>query len=541
MALNSVDSDSVESYPAAMIRRSFNRQANRAIVASCALATACGGDFESDYDLNLVPYALVGQDPFSGDRVLELVIGHVDGTTEMHYLGLLSGEPTVDQLPPIPAGGWVGVLIEDAGGAPAEYDESQAVAWGVAQVPEGLATGEGKVTLDILLAEIGKVGDLNALNDNKARFHPAGAMLSSGAVYLFGGSDSTNGGVALDDILKLAATDSEKWLFSTIDKTLPLRDGLTGRYGAAAIVVEVNGAEQIYVTGGRGTPDNFPGNETTDGLLFDPLEDKFTYGDKTSHTGMAAARAEHGMLLLDSGKVLIYGGFGTSNSLGVEIFNPKNQKYDHITTTTHGSAYPSAAGLGNEGAMVCGGGTFDNAGGATIPTENCDTVTLQGLVTPGPSLPTPTLGLAMAELADGRILATGGVTTEVTDNSQLPATNQAWMYKNGNWNTLAGEMAVGRAHHRIVALPNGDAIIVGGTEVGGAVFPVLGPAVNCPELFDARAGTFEPLPCTNAGAGAHPIASAVANEGAFVFAGEDITGDDELGDAYGYIGFHPPL
>ena len=498
--------------------------------------TACGGDLESDYVLDLVPHVLSGQAPFEGERVLKLVVGDAAGETTISYLGPVNGEATLDNMPPIAEGGWVGIVVENAGGATGEYNQSELVAWGSAALPEALGLGGQTVEVDVLVAETGKVGDLGSLGDNQVRFNAAGAITSTGRVVLLCGTEDLLTTIADDRVYQLPTVDAGRWSF---DKVGNLPDG--GLIGLRAVSTIVDGQELIVVTGGRFDQSNVGADSSDSLLIWDPATDSFSYGDKDNHTNLLVGRSEHAMVAMQNGRVLIFGGFTNGLTNSIEMFNPKSKAIERINGEDFGTVYPAGTALGAAGALLCGGGTVGGESQPSAsPVDACNLVNLQGLVSDGPNLPTRSMGLAMATLADGRVLVTGGVTTTAAFQSAVPATNAAWLYNGSTWNTLPQSMAYPRALHKIVPLPNGDAIVVGGTTYGGGLFARLEEAVTCPEYFDGKSQTFSQLPCTGAGAGANPVASWSDTKGGFVLAGEDDLGGSD-GAAFGFIGFPPDL
>ena len=516
------------------------------------LLAGCGGGgdgdliIESDYALQIVPHALQGQEPFASGNELELVIVPDGGNAEIFYLGAIEGgQVQAESFPPIPEGATVGLLVESPGGEPGVYDEDLVVAWGASPIAEALGTGGVQATLDLLVAEVGAVGDLGVNSSARVRFGAGVAMTREGSVYLFGGgTDSNNPSDTTDKILKLDDIDTGAWGFEKIDTNIPSYDGLGSRYGLAAAVIDDAGQELIFVTGGRDDPGTVPSNSTNGAFLFDPATDTVVWGDKASHDRMFYGRSEHEMLVMDNGRVLIYSGWiGGNLDASIEVFNPANRKFEFSDAVTIGEVEVAAASMGSEGAIVCGGGNLSSQTSDTTPTKACDYVNLQGLVTPGPDLPDAAMSLAMARLADGRVLATGGIHQTVANLERVPAESSAWILENGSWSPLSASMNSPRAHHAIVPLPNGDAIVVGGTSEGGPVFAQAGPAEPCPEYFDSVANAFLPMsPCTNSGAGAAPGVSIQPDRGAFILAGEDLApGQEQLGDAYGFIGFPPTL
>lgn len=527
-----------QSYPARM-----RRPVPLALLV--CLSPGCGVEYASDYTLNLIPHTLTGQDPFVDGRTVELVLLAADGDSTTHFAGEIAGnELLVEELPPVEAGATVGLLVEDLGGEAGVPDLDLAVAWGSAIVQEPLATGEKTVDLNVLVAEIGTIGDMGVLADSRRAQGAGVAMLPSGDVYLFGGSAAGESvsEPPSDRIQWLTDMDSGTWTFDRIDEKIPTRDSIAGtRYGLAASVVDVDGELLVFVSGGRTQSGIIPGTPSSAGFLFDPVGQNIVWGDKDTHATMTIARSEHGQIVLDNQKVVIYGGHTGVVGASLEVFTPKSRKFDWIGSgLTHGDRYPAGASLGVAGALICGGGVV--AGNNTNPVDGCDQITLSGVVTSADSMIQPVMAHAMARLADGRVLATGGLVANVPDQTRIPATSDAWIFENDRWSRLPSTMRNPRAHHTIIPMPDGNALILGGTEQGGAVFPVPTPAVVCAEIFDAKAGTFREIdPCTNVGAGANPAWSKVDTDGAFVLAGFDAAASAPAGDAFGFIAFTPAL
>jgi hypothetical protein len=120
-------------------------------------------------------------------------------------------------------------------------------------------------------------------------------------------------------------------------------------------------------------------------------------------------------------------------------------------------------------------------------------VRLQGLLSkelsiqPLTSAPKFNYGIAAVKLADGRVLMTGGYTSQ----------NQAWLYdpRRDTWEPT-GNMSVGRMYMGLAALPDGRAFVAGSSWISGASDSnsVRLGVVYGAELWDPRTGLWTALP-----------------------------------------------
>jgi len=503
----------------------------------------CGGGADG-FTFALVPRTLESQSPFADSPDVKLLVRHASGVDEIYPLGAAGTGETVElgELPDIAAGSTIGVIAQSPGGAEDQYDPSLLVAYGQVELETGLSTSEDDIALEVLILEAAVMGEVGTLSNKNAVVSPGVALIPGGDVLLFGGADEPFEQPGTNQILRMSQTDSGDWEFSAIDQKMPNVDIAAGLTGCSATTVMVDGSALVFVAGGR------PGEEVTalDGgitqnstgaWLFDPATEEVVWDSKR----MTVGRSQHHALRLDNGKVLLYGGYrgfdGYSQPGSFELFDPEKKRFTFAETGA-GDFYEAAASLGPDGAMICGGSDRF----AEEPVSTCIQVSPSGDVGSADSLPEAVFGHAMVALGDGKILATGGVTTPTQANDTSPATDRAWLYNGSSWSPLDNVMALARARHVMIPTPEGKVLILGGVENAGPLYSFDGPAIQRSEVFDPETLQFELIggSLSDAGAGANPGFATWPGEGAFVFAGYDDVGTP-LSATYGFIGFGPDL
>jgi len=505
---------------------------------------ACGcGSTEEGYTFALVPRLIDGQQPFVDSPEVKLLIQHASGETEILSLGTAGSGDTVElgKISTIAAGSIVGVIAQTPGGAANEYDPSALVAYGQVAIEADLSTSADDIALEVFIPQAAAVGEMGRLPEKYVTFRGGLAMIPGGDALLFGGAGDDDDGTSR--ILRMSQTDASDWDFDRLSTSTPNIDGGKNLAGLTATTVMVDGSAQVFVAGGRPFLGN-TGDNSTQAYLFDPVTEEVVWGTANKDQQLSEGRSDHRALRIDDGKVLLYGGYtgpmGVGSLATFELFDPADQRF--ITDTlASGSLASAAAGLGPDGAMVCGG--TSRSGITSVPVTDCTQVSLSGVTVAAESLVDAVFGHAMAYLGDGQILATGGVLSAVDDYEAAAATASAWLYDGNSW-TRIDDMALARAHHAMIPTPEGSVIIIGGVVEAGVIFPQNGegPAVKCAELFDPATLSFEQIggSCTNSGAGAHPAIASWPGEGAITLAGRDTAGE-VLGRTYGFIGFGPDL
>ncbi len=271
--------------------------------------------------------------------------------------------------------------------------------------------------------------------------------------------------------------------------------------------VTLLGDGEVLVAGG-GNHDNKLMYNTAE--LYDPLTGKFTMTGSMK----AAHEGQSGTLLAD-GDVLIAGGDTGTGAIAstAELYHPRTGQF----ATTGSMPIPMtyyAATLLNDGRVLLTGaysapllydpqtGKITSAGSMTTARSQCATALLADgrvLFAGGdpPTAPgslwtalasaeifdprtdqfTPTGSMAHARifatatlLEDGRVLAVGGLDPQETNADGLPrdfASAEIYDPRTGTF-TATGSMTVGRASQAAVLLRDGQVLIIGGDNNGGA-------------------------------------------------------------------------
>lgn len=197
--------------------------------------------------------------------------------------------------------------------------------------------------------------------------------------------------------------------------------------------------------------------------------------------GLNALRAGHTFTKIATDKGLAVGGI-----TGTTI----TEEYDHttLTWTAVGSLanarYDHTATLLNTGKVLVTGGFTNADSGAVQATDTCE---LYDPTTKTWSLAAP-LPIALAQhratlLGDGTVLVTGGVANDTaTTANNYSSVGYVYDPTTNTW-SAAIPMVNARANHSQVLLPNGDALIA-----GGEISP-SDPISTC-EIYSHTAGTF---------------------------------------------------
>ncbi len=499
----------------------------------CLLLPACDG-VTSDFALTLQPREPIDQAVFDGDVSVRLLIREGD---DHRLLGLDArrGQQRRDGLPPL-MDAWVGLLVESPPRSAGAYDPDRMVAFGEVG-PFDLAR-DAEVASPVLVAETGRLGDLENLPEGASAVGAALALTPDGDAWLFGGADAWDplSTLALPRQLRLTDLHGGDWRFEDAG-AMPSVFGTSARFEPTATPVVVDGAPAVLVAGGRANGASPSGNHRS-AFLLDAGTRAVIWSGAT-----VTARSGHQALLLDSGRVLLVGGL-EGEEIGAQPANASFEIFDPATRTFEGGEaldVPArdlaVASLGPDGALVCGGAFLDED--VRTPSATCQRISQLGQVLDAAPLPSPRAGLAMAPLGRGEVLATGGVGALARDATS-PASAEAWRYvlASDAW-TRVGDLPAARAHHAMVAMPDGRVVVVGGAESIGPAHYDVGAPVGQLDRYDPHEEAFFVAEVTATGAGAWPLIAEGAPGLALVLSGW--TGDGGTGRSYGVVGLGPAI
>ena len=211
--------------------------------------------------------------------------------------------------------------------------------------------------------------------------------------------------------------------------------------------------------------------------LFDPATNQFSQTGSMNH-----ARANPNAVMLSDGRVLVMGGTHYTTQwnyrASAEIYDPSTGTFTLTGSMNYARSGHAAVLLSDGRVMVLGGYTptyyYINT------TEIYDPAT--GVWTMGPSMKRARGNRpAATRLSDNRILIAGGYNS--TDGHQKTA--EIYNPGTNSFTLLADQMNLARSEASIVALPNGDALLVGGVVSGVPQGPI--------EVFNGTTNTFYDL------------------------------------------------
>lgn len=512
------------------------------------LIAACTNEDAAEFVLQLEPRVPVNQDPFADNPVVKLLVTE-SGSTEVFDLGnLSSGSVEQNNLSELTEA-YIGVVLEEDGGKPKEYDPSLLLAYGEAG-PFDMATTDDNQTVDVLIAQYGEVGELDEFTDD-SRFLAGAAVLPGGDVWVFGGCKGYSSGTAADDrIWKLTDLNEGDWKFEKMGK-MPVADpdsdnDEAGRCGHSVNLVGDEEAPLILVAGGRDDSDILTENAWKTAFLYDPIAEEVVWdGYFGQKAASAERRSQHISVEMENGKILFMGGFDETGQLGIGttfvIYDPIDETFSEAKDIELSPVGIAAASIGNDGVLVCGGAELIG-GSSASPLDTCFVVSQTGEdIDEVDPLPTALYGSSMASLSNGRAIIAGGFDTETSNgDTDGVAIADAWIYEDGSW-SKTGSLNDARALHRLITTPDGTVMAIGGVENGSVIFATGENELDCPERYDADSGQWIVADaCGDAAAGFDPTV-AVSPSGGFVLSGgwENGAGGTQGGTSYGILGIGP--
>ncbi len=211
--------------------------------------------------------------------------------------------------------------------------------------------------------------------------------------------------------------------------------------------------------------------------IYDPIAKTFSPADN-----MSVARASHTATLLPNGKVLISGGYNGVYLKSAEIYDPATNRFESTGQMVTARSGHVATLLNNGKVLLAGGvGTgWTFLADAEIYDPEKDTFTATGGMTNQRESHTATL------LNDGKVLITGGHKGRRADIT-IYTSAEIYDPANGTFGP-AGNLTVKRHKHDATRLADGRVLIIGGSdERDGA------GAYRNAEIFDPAKKTFTPV------------------------------------------------
>jgi hypothetical protein len=236
----------------------------------------------------------------------------------------------------------------------------------------------------------------------------------------------------------------------------------TLRYAHTATLLQTG---EVLILGGFGglggvdCEDAGPEPAQNNAELFDSATGSFKATGK-----MVVGRGGHTATLLADGKVLIVGGGdqGGGGSYGTGYASA--EVYDASSGVFSATGNMSEARFGHTATLLADGKVLIVGGLASQSSNPTASAELYdpatGLFSPTGMMATPRRGHTATLLADGRVLITGGVSII---NGQSGATSTAEIYDSGAGSfSLTSPMGTTRSEHTATQLPNGMVLVTGG-------------------------------------------------------------------------------
>ena len=310
-------------------------------------------------------------------------------------------------------------------------------------------------------------------NLNTSRYQHSSTILNNGQILVAGGVNCPTPG----SCTYLNSAELYNPATNTFTTTGPMA---TARSAPAVLL----NSGKVFIAGGYTCDGSGNCSSLDSAEIYDPIAGTFS-----SAGTMGMARSGHTMTVLNDGTVLIAGGqycdpqFTSCYALsGTEIYDPNAGTFIYYGYGYSMSAarFGASAVLLNSGSVLIAGG-FD---GTNLPAAAEIYSPSNGFAGPGPSLNVPRFNATATLLNNGQVLVTGGSTCA------LPGcpTNAAEIYDPvaNTFTLVPSGMNVPRFNHSATLTTNGQVVITGGFSSCGSTCT----SEASTEFFDPVAGTF---------------------------------------------------
>ena len=273
---------------------------------------------------------------------------------------------------------------------------------------------------------------------NTARTGHAAVRLDDGKVLIIGGSDQ-----ASNPLSSVELFDPETETFRLM-ASLPnsLSSGQAFNVGNDKVVfIQRNGQ-------GSGV------------AIFDYSSNSWKPGATVPTGGQSPA-----MIMLANGNIFVCGGWDEASD--VEIYNPSGDSWTSLAPMAQGRTSPIATALSNGNVFIASGFAEGTDGAYALSSTEIynPNSSPNGASVLGPTLPQPGpmgSGLVNALMPSGKVLITGGGYSPSYGAVDVPLAQAAIYDPTLNIITTIGPMNVSRQNHTVIALTNGNVLLVGG-------------------------------------------------------------------------------
>lgn len=195
--------------------------------------------------------------------------------------------------------------------------------------------------------------------------------------------------------------------------------------------------------------------------LFDPKSLEWTV------TGsLTIARTGHRFALLETGQVLVVGGYGEKQLLlaSAELYDSTDGTWNLTGALPQPRAWFSLTLLADQRVLIAGGYTGQPRQRTYLSSAMIYNPRV-GVWRDTQPMQEPRAGFAMTLLSDGRVLVTGGVSKS---GGELTAC-EVYDPENETWQSIK-PMEVPRRNHRATLLPDGSVLVMGGSSHFGSSY-----------------------------------------------------------------------
>jgi N-acetylneuraminic acid mutarotase len=300
-----------------------------------------------------------------------------------------------------------------------------------------------------------------SVNLGAARWGHTTTALTDGTLLVVGGQNGTNVLLSAERLTKSGAT----W---TVADTVPLN---TARFSHSA-TLQPNG--DVLIVGGQ--------SELASGHLITAEVYRFASSTfEMVENVLSTWRSAHTATLLPGGDVLVAGGNNTASLNTADMITPDSGSWKAVNGSLSVARYsPMSITLKDGRVMVLGGQTAELLDNVDIYNPVSATWSTAA------SMPEERMMATVTLLPDGKVLLAGGQ----GNGNNGDYHNAAWLYDPAydTW-SVTGSMHDARASHTAILLPNGQVMVMGGQNSGGALDTV--------EFYNLASGTWTPGPSLN--------------------------------------------